>query len=92
MVWSPGSVWYLIVSFPDICCLSYFLMRNPHISLLNNRKDLNCGHVRKFVTLSIILIDSLLIVTPIVGFYNCSMFCRAILCVHSSFAIISTGK
>ena len=25
------------------------------------------------------------------GFYNCSMFCCALLCVHSSFAIISTG-
>ena len=36
--------------------------------------------------------DSLLIVTPIVGFLNCSMFCCALLCVHSSFAIISMGK
>ena len=33
--------------------------------------------------------DSLLIVTPIVGFCNCSMFCCTLLCVHSSFAIIS---
>ena len=23
----PGSVWYLIVSFPDLCRLSYFLTR-----------------------------------------------------------------
>ena len=23
-MWYPGSVWYLIVSFPDLCCLSYF--------------------------------------------------------------------
>ena len=30
-------------------------MRNVHFSLLNNLKDLNCGHVRKFVTLSIFL-------------------------------------
>ena len=36
--------------------------------------------------------DSLLIVTPIVGFCNCSMFCCALLCIHSSFAIISMGK
>ena len=36
-------------------------------------------------------LDSLLIVTPIVGFCNCSMFCCALLCVHSSFAIISMG-
>ena len=34
----------------------------------------------------------MLIVTPIVGFCNCSMFCCALLCVHSSFAIISMGK
>ena len=26
------------------------------------------------------------------GFCNCSMFCYALLCVHSSFAIISMGK
>ena len=38
------------------------------------------------------VVDSLLIVTPIVGFCNCSMFCCALLCIHSSFAIISTGK
>ena len=31
-------------------------------------------------------------VTPIVGFCNCSMFCCALLCVHSSFAIISMGR
>ena len=31
-------------------------------------------------------------VTPIVKFSNCCMFCCALLCVHSSFAIISMGK
>ena len=31
-------------------------------------------------------------VTLIVGFCNCSLFCCALLCVHSSFAIISLGK
>ena len=36
--------------------------------------------------------DSLLLVTPIVGFCNCSMFCCALLCVHFSFAIILMGK
>ena len=30
--------------------------------------------------------------TPIVGFCNCSMFYCVLLCVHSSFAIISMGK
>ena len=34
----------------------------------------------------------LMINTPIVGFCNCSMFCCALLCVHSSFVIISMGK
>ena len=38
------------------------------------------------------VVDSLLIVTPIVGFCNCSMFCCALLCIHSSFAISSMGK
>ena len=38
------------------------------------------------------VVDSLLIVIPIVGFCNCSMFCCALLCIHSSFAIISMGK
>ena len=33
-----------------------------------------------------------MIVTPIVGFFNCSMFCCALLCVHSSFVIISMEK
>ena len=34
----------------------------------------------------------LLIVTPNVGFCNCSMFCCALLCIHYSFEIILTGK
>ena len=34
----------------------------------------------------------MLIVTPIVGFCNCSMFCYALLYVHSSFAIVLMGK
>ena len=41
---------------------------------------------------SVVVVDLLLTVTPIVGFCNCSMFCCALLCVHSSFAIILTGK
>ena len=39
-----------------------------------------------------VVVDSLSIVTPIVGFCNCSVFCCALLCVHSCFAIISKGK
>ena len=39
-----------------------------------------------------VVVDSLLIVTPIVGICNCSMFCCALLYVHSSFSIILMGK
>ena len=38
------------------------------------------------------VVDSLLIVTPIVGLCNCSMLCYALLCVGSGFAVISIGK
>ena len=37
-------------------------------------------------------VDSLLIVSPIVILCKCSMFCYALLCVHSIFAIILMGK
>ena len=38
-------------------------------------------------------VDSLFIVSPIVGgFYVSSMFCCAVLCIHSSFAIILMRK
>ena len=39
-----------------------------------------------------VVVDSWLLVTPIVGFCNRSMFCCAVLCVHSSFLIILMGK
>ena len=39
-----------------------------------------------------IITDFLLIVTPIVGVCNCSMFCCTLLYVHSSIAIILMGK
>ena len=39
-----------------------------------------------------VVVDLLLIVTHILGFCNCSMFCCAVLSVHSSFAIILMGK
>ena len=39
-----------------------------------------------------VAVDSLLIVTFIVGFCNCSLFCCTLLYVHSSFAIILIGK
>ena len=39
-----------------------------------------------------VVVDSLLIVTLIVGFCNCSLFCWTLLYVHSSSAIILFGK
>ena len=33
-----------------------------------------------------------MVVTPIVGFSDCSMFCCALFCVHSSFAILLMVK
>ena len=42
--------------------------------------------------LSKVVVLVLLIVTPIVGFGNCSMFCCTLLFVPSSFVIILMGK
>ena len=42
--------------------------------------------------LASVVVDLLLIVTPIVGVCNCSMFCHTLLYVHSSFKIILMGK
>ena len=39
-----------------------------------------------------LVVDFLFIVTPIVGVFNCSMFCCMLLYVHSSIAIILIGK
>ena len=41
---------------------------------------------------SSVVVDLLLIVSPIAGFCNCSMICCALLCVHSSSASILMGK
>ena len=39
-----------------------------------------------------VVVDLLFIGTPIVGVWNCSMFCCTLLYPHSSFAIILMGK
>ena len=39
-----------------------------------------------------VFVDLLFIVTPIVGVYNCSMFCCTLLYFHSSILIILMGK
>ena len=41
---------------------------------------------------SSVIVDFFIIVTPIVGVYNCSKFCCMLLYVHSSPAIILMGK
>ena len=41
---------------------------------------------------SVVVVDFLFIVTPIVGVCNCSMFCCTLLYVHFSIAIILMGK
>ena len=46
----------------------------------------------KAVVLLLLTFCFLFIVTPIVGVCNCSMFCCALLYVHSSIAIILMGK
>ena len=66
----------------SILC-SYFCLPWPeYINLLYVMLLLNCKG-------GLLIFLSLLIVTPIVGFCNCSMFFYALLCIHSSFAIIS---
>ena len=50
---------------------------------------LGCG---PFLSGGSVVVDSLLIKTPIVGSFNCFMFCCALLYGHSSFAIILMGK
>ena len=42
--------------------------------------------------LNAVVVDFLFIVTPIVGVYNCYMFCCTLLYVHFSIAIILMGK
>ena len=39
-----------------------------------------------------VVVDSLLIATPIVRFCNCFLFCCVLFCRHFIFAIISMGK
>ena len=75
------QVWFLIVSIPDLCLLTYFY--ETHFTSKYHYLNINQR---------LVVVDSLLTVTPIVGFSNCSMFCCALLCVHTSFSIISMVK
>ena len=40
-----GQVWYLIVSFPDLCCLSYFIF------LLFLNQNICCGYSKQMLRL-----------------------------------------
>ena len=59
-----------------------------------------CYTVRIVSFLGSVVVESMFIVTPIVGFCNCSivgscncfMFCCALLCAHPSYAIILMGN
>ena len=70
------------VAFPCVCCVQcgYCSYRFLIFALLL----WHCG--------SSVVGDSLLIVTLIMVFCICSLFCCALLFVHSSFAIILMGK
>ena len=59
-----------------------------HIGIKGNEIMIALAAIRSKAVVLLLLIR-LLAVTLIVGFCNCSMFCCALLCVHSSFATIS---
>ena len=47
-------VWCLIVSIPDLCTLSYFVIRHVRFAIMNNLKNIICGHVRRCVLFSVV--------------------------------------
>ena len=60
---------------------------------LHKRPSVAKAAVRsKAVVLLLLTFCLLLLVTPIVGVCNCSMFCCTLLCVRSSIAITLMGK
>ena len=66
---------------------SIFVFRVIRLCYSNFNRT-SCKHsVESLIRHGSVVVDSLLIVTPIVGFCNYSMFCCALLYVHSSFAI-----
>ena len=78
-------MFYTSFFFNLICNMIFFRKKCFHLSIPSRV----CCPFRGCVS---VVVDSLWIVTPIVGFCGCSVFCCALLCVHSSFAIISMGK
>ena len=72
---------FFVFLVPCDCYIFCLILRIPWVTM----RVIRSKEVVPFV------VDSLLIVTPIVGFRNCSMFCTALLYVHSSFAIILRG-
>ena len=71
---------------------SIFVFRVDGYCFSNFNRTFCKQTVESLISFGSVVVDSLLIITPIVGFCNCSMFCCALLYVHSSFAIILMGK
>ena len=82
----------------SLFCCALFCVYSSFASILMGKRELVVQLCVLFLQSKYIqkhhskAVDSLLIVTPILGFCNCCMFCCALLCVHSSFAIILMGK
>ena len=71
--------------------LAFFVLQKQQN--LGRILDTSKMHLSPPVALAaVVVVDSVLIVTPNVVFCNCSMFYLALIRVHSSFAIISMGK
>ena len=98
ITWNIYNKWILL---NPPCELNIFVLQQQQN--LERRFGTSKMHLSPLMTLAAFCIKAvgllllircwlLLIVAPIVGFCSCSMFCCALLCVHSSFAIISMVK
>ena len=54
-------VWCLIVSIPDLCTLSYFVIRYVRFAIMNNLKKYNLWSCQKACTVLCCLLDNLFI-------------------------------
>ena len=72
--------------------LQQLLQKNLGRRFGTSKLHLSPNPVALAVVRSKAMVLLLLIVAPIVGFCNCSMFCCALLCVLSRFTVILMGK
>ena len=80
------AILYALFTFLEAVMEKNHNSSNPNSSkypLMSHRKHDTFG--------GSVVVDFLLIVTPIVGVCNCSMFCCTLLYVHSRIAIILMG-